>query len=295
MPRQQGLLLRGNRWFSNFKAPKEPNSALGKTHFREALGTSDYREACRKVAYERARATALFENTRRTLSAAEIPAAKTEKTVLVAIAEKDAYAMSVRYLSKLEHKCKTWMREEGRFLERHELEEMASNVKGDAIDLATGEEFRGKPLDGTLELQAFLKAENIECAPTSPAFQTLRPLFFEAHLEFLGRYQDTIEGNPIQERNPLFKGVHSQSVAVAANVKGTTVNDLLALRQREILALNFSQKTGDAAKNTARLMRERKASIARPRVHDSDFKNTRAFHLGPPIRERERVVAECLL
>lgn len=174
MPCQQGLLLRGNRWFSNFKVPKELTDALGKTHFREALGTSDYREACRKVAYERARATALFENTQRTLSANEIPAAKTEKTVLVAIAEKDAYAMSVRYLATLEHKCKKWMREEGRFLERHELEEMASNVKGDARDLVTGEEFPGKPLDGTLELQAFLKRENIECAPTSPSFQTLR-------------------------------------------------------------------------------------------------------------------------
>jgi hypothetical protein len=201
MPRQQGLLSRGTRWYSNFKIPLDLRAALGKTHIRETLGTSDYREACRKIAYERARVTALFENERRKIPAAKSPPTRTEKNVLTVISEKTAYEMSVRYLVSLEHKCKKWMREEGRFLEEHARAEMASNVRWDAHDLETGQEFRGEPLDGTSELRRFLEEENIECAVTSAAFQTLRPLFLEAHLEYLGRYQDVIEGRPIQERN----------------------------------------------------------------------------------------------
>ena len=224
MPRQQGLLSRGTRWYSNFKVPLDLQAALGKTHIRETLGTSDYREASRKVAYERARITALFENERRKIGATEPQKAKPEKTVLTAISDKDAYAMCVRFLAAREHACKKWMSEQGRFLERHELDEMASNVNHDACDVATGEEFRGKPLDGSFELQAFLKSENIECAPSSPAFQTLRPLFCEAHLEYLGRYQDVIEGKPAQERNPIFKGVHSHSAVPTPRANGSPLH-----------------------------------------------------------------------
>jgi len=240
MPRQQGLLSRGTRWYSNFKVPLDLNAALGKTHIRESLGTSDYREACRKIAYERARATALFENVRRKIPAAKAPPAKSEKTVLTAVAEREAYQMCVRYLVAHEHKCKKWMHDEGRFLEPHQRDEMAANVGWDAHHLAKGHEFRGKPLDGTFELEAFLKAENFECAVTSPAFQTLRPLFLEAHLEYLGRYQDVIERKEIQERNPSFKGIHPHSQRVEEMAKGPSVNDLLALRQKEIRELRLS-------------------------------------------------------
>lgn len=254
MPRQQGLLLRGNRWYSNFKVPLDLRAALGKTHIRDSLGTSDYREACRKVAYERARATSLFEDTTRKL--ARVDFSKPEKSVLTVISDADAYNMCKRYVASVERGCKNWWQTEGRFLEPHVREDMASNVRLDAHDLATGAEFRGEPLDGTDELLAFLKTENIECAVSSPAFQTLRPLFLEAHLEYLGRYQDVIRGNLPQERNPIFRGVHAQSSATEAPQKGPTVNDLLALREREIRTLRLSQKTADAAQNTARLMRE---------------------------------------
>ena len=44
MPRQQGLLQRGSRWYSNFKVPLDLCDAFGKTQIRESLGTSDYRE-----------------------------------------------------------------------------------------------------------------------------------------------------------------------------------------------------------------------------------------------------------
>jgi integrase len=256
MPRQQGLLPRGNRWYSNFKVPNDLQAALGKTHIRESLGTSDYREACRKVTYERARATALFEDARRRMARKSSPPAKDEKTTLTVISDQEAYRLCVRYLASFEHKCKKWMSEEGRFLESHQREEMASNVKWDAFDLETGQEFRGKPLDGTDELQAFLRAENIECAVSSPAFQTLRPLFLEAHLEYLGRYQDVLQGQPIKERNRVFKDVHAFSPEVAKAEKSPTVDELLSLRERVVKDFGLSQKTADAAHNTARLMRE---------------------------------------
>ncbi len=60
MPHQNGLLLRGARWYSTIKVPADLRAALGKQHVRKALGTSDYREACRifgdaeKVPAERA-------------------------------------------------------------------------------------------------------------------------------------------------------------------------------------------------------------------------------------------------
>ena len=96
MPRQQGLLPRGTRWYSNFKVPLDLQTALGKTHVRESLGTSDYREACRRITYERARVTAMFEHTRRKLPASETPQTKAVKTILAVISEKEAYGMAMR-------------------------------------------------------------------------------------------------------------------------------------------------------------------------------------------------------
>jgi|GEM_PF-4797531 len=67
MPRQQGLLQRGSRWYSNIKVPSDLSEALGKTHIRKSIGTPDYREACRKIAYEKARWVACFDAERRTM------------------------------------------------------------------------------------------------------------------------------------------------------------------------------------------------------------------------------------
>jgi integrase len=256
MSRQQGLLRRSTRWYSNFKVPLDLQAALGKTMIREALGTSDYREACRKVVFERARITALFDNERRKLVPLKAQPAKTEKQLLTVISEREAYHMAARYLATFEHKFGKWMQEEGRFLEPFEREEMRSNVQDDEYDLARGEEFRGVPLDGTHELQQFLKGENIECAVTSPAFQTLRPLFFRALMEYLGRSQDMLKGDTVKERDHLFKGVHFHSPAMVEEQKRATIDDLLALRQKTILAENLSQKTADASQLTARLLRE---------------------------------------
>lgn len=65
MPRQQGLLRRGGRYYCNIKVPKTLREALGKEHIREALKTSDYREACRRVVYENMRWKGFFEEEQR--------------------------------------------------------------------------------------------------------------------------------------------------------------------------------------------------------------------------------------
>ncbi len=98
MPRQQGLLLRGSRWFTNFKVPKELQAALGKEHIREALGTSDYREACRKVAYRHAHWTAVFENEKRKLVALQPHDAPKSKHLLTAVSDREAFEYATRYL-----------------------------------------------------------------------------------------------------------------------------------------------------------------------------------------------------
>ncbi|OYW74794.1 MAG: hypothetical protein B7Z37_16180 [Verrucomicrobia bacterium 12-59-8] len=256
MSRQQGLLPRGTRWYSNFKVPLDLQAALGKKMIRESLGTSDYREACRKVVYERARITAIFDNERRKLLVLKAPPAKSEKRLLTVISEREAYEMAARYLATFEHTFRKWMQAEGRFLESNELEEMRSNVQEDEYHLARGEQFQGQPLDGTHELQNYLKGQNIECPVTSPAFQTLRPLFFNAHLEYLGRAQDMLKGDDVKERNHQFKGVHFHSTAMVEEQKRATIDDLLALRQRTIKEFKLSQKTADASQLTARLLRE---------------------------------------
>jgi hypothetical protein len=187
MSRQQGLLRRGSRWHSTFKVPLDLQAALGKKIIRESLGTSDYKKACSRGVFERARVTAHFENERRKLVVLKAPKAREEKRLLTVISEREAWEMAARYLATFEHKFGKWMQEEGRFLEPHEREQMRTNVQEDEYDLARGEEYKGQPLDGTRELLRFLQSEGIECAVTSPAFKTLRPLFFNAHLEYLGR------------------------------------------------------------------------------------------------------------
>jgi hypothetical protein len=256
MSRQQGLLLRGNRWHSNFKVPRDLQAALGKTHVRESLGTSDYREACRKVAYERARMTAFFESERQKISAVTQPRGKAEKNILTAISKPAAFAMAVRYLVAREHVCEEWLEETGRHLGQYERAEMASNVSADADALATAYEHKGVPLDGTDELQAFLKEENIECAATSPAFKTLRPLIRDATIEHLRREEERLTGRQIEERNSLFKDFNSYSPVAAEAAKAPTLNDLLALRERFIAKAGFSAKTADSAKTAARVLRD---------------------------------------
>lgn len=256
MSRQQGLLRRGSRWHSNFKVPLDLQAALGKKLIRESLGTSDYKEACRRVVFERARVTALFDNERRKLVVLKAPKARDEKHLLTVISEREAYEMATRYLATFEHKFGEWMQEEGRFLGEHEREQMRSNVQDDEYDLARGEVFNGELLDGTHELQRFLKSENIECAATSPAFKTLRPVFLRALMEYYRRAQDMLKGETTKEHDPLFKGVHPYSQAAAEKPKGKTVNDLLELRKRIIKDEKLSQKSEDACKLACRLIRE---------------------------------------
>jgi len=256
MSRQQGLLRRGSRWHSNFKVPLDLQAALGKKLIREALGTSDYKEACRRVVFERARVTALFDNERRKLVVLKAPKARDEKHLLTVISEREAYEMANRYLATFEHKFGEWMQEEGRFLGEHEREQMRSNVQDDEYDLARGEVFNGELLDGTHELQRFLKSENIECAATSPAFKTLRPVFLRALMEYYRRAQDMLKGEITKEHDPLFKGVHPYSQAAAEKPKGKTVNDLLELRKRIIKDEKLSLKSEDACKLACRLIRE---------------------------------------
>jgi hypothetical protein len=69
MPKQQGLLRRGARFYTNIKVPKDLKAAMGREHIRESLGTSDYREACRRAVYQNMRWRTVFDDERRKLAA----------------------------------------------------------------------------------------------------------------------------------------------------------------------------------------------------------------------------------
>jgi integrase len=256
MPRQQGLLLRGIRWYSNLKVPKDLWEALGKTQFRDSLGTSDYREACRKIAYEKARLTALFDLTRKKMTSLSAVPAPTQKRQLTVLSKLEAHELACRYFVSQEGEFQRWMDNEGRQLDPQKLEDVRETIGWDAYSLATGQECCGQRVDGTNELQQFLKEEGIECAASSPAFQMLRPLIRDAELEHLGRSHDMVQGDAINERDPRFKGLHSHSQAAVEPVKGPTLDDLLALKQKALLVLGRSTKSVDAQILISRLLRE---------------------------------------
>lgn len=255
MPRQQGLLLRGSRWFSNFKVPKELQAALGKEHIREALGTSDHREACRKLSYRHAHWTAVFENEKRKLASLQPASPTKSKRLLTAVSDRDAFEYATRYLVSKEREFRDWMNREGRLLDEHEQQQIRVGIIEDSNALATGYEYRGKPLDGTLELQRFLEGEGLDCADSSPAFQKLRPLVMAAHLEHLGRSQDLLKGIPAKERDNLFRGVHAQS-PVLEKPTGMTLAELIRTKELSNVDLERSVKTVSAFKLPARLLVE---------------------------------------
>lgn len=253
---QQGLLRRGSRWYSNFKVPRPLWAALGKTHIRESLGTSDYREACKRVAYAKARWTAIFEREFKKLASLSPASVPKQTRQLTVISKREAYELACHYLAYKDGKFVNWMAEEGGNLAPDEMQEVRANIGWDEYTLANREKFPEYRLDGTDELQTFLKEKGIECVTSSPAFRELRPLIFDAELEHLGRSQDILQGKPARERDPRFKGVHSHSQAAVEPVKGPTVDDLLALKQKALRDLGRSAKSADAQLLISRLLRE---------------------------------------
>lgn len=253
MPRNQGLLLRGSRWYSNLKVPVDLREAFGKQHIRESLGTSDYREACRVISYEKARWMACFDSERKKLSRHSQTPARGETRLLTCVSQREAFEIATRYLVTQEGKMRDWMAKDGRFLDSDEREEVRSNIDYDASYFASTDY---EPIqDGTEELGEFLASEGILCPKTSPAFRALRPLIFEAHVESLKRSQDIVCRMPAREHNPLFRGVNLSSTP-PDSVEGFTVNDLIGNKEKANRDLKRSPKTAMAFQHGARLLRE---------------------------------------
>lgn len=255
MPRHQGLLRRGSRWYSNFKVPLDLRKAFGKEHIREALDTSDYREAVRRISYERARWTGIFDTERKKLASLQPILPTKANRLLTTVSDKEAFEYATRYFVTCERKFRNWMDNEGRLLDEQTQHEICINISADHDALASGYVFRGKPLDGTFELQRFLEAEGIECAETSPAFQKIRPLIMAAHIEHLGRSQDLLEGFSPKEQDLLFRGIHSHSPAKEKPI-GMTLAELIRTKERSNVDLKRSIKTLSAFKLPARFMLE---------------------------------------
>lgn len=255
MPRQQGLLQRGSRWYSNIKVPKDLQGAFGKEHIREALGTSDYREACRIISYEKARWMACFDSERKKLARLH-PSASPQSAprILTALSKREGFEIATRYLATRETGFREWMDNEGRFLPSGEMDEVRSNLGWDVHHFTGGSDFHPSP-DGADELKRFLGSEGIECAPSSPAFKLLLPMIRDAHLESLERSQDMVSGNPAKEHNPIFRGVNPLSVQTEA-APSPTVGDLIANKEKANKDLKRSPKTVIAFQHGARLLRE---------------------------------------
>ena len=88
-------------------------------------------------------------------------------------------------------------------LEQEELEEALDNLRIDEVVFTGGSEhYRGE--DGSSSLNAFLREQQIVCAPDSATYQKLRDLFRRAQLENTRRTMDRIEKGTIAVHDPLF-------------------------------------------------------------------------------------------
>lgn len=215
MPRQQGLLRRGSRYFTNFKVPKDLRQAMGKEHIRLALGTSDYREASQRIAYQRARWMATFEEKRRLLA----PAPAKAKRPLFTVSDADAFAFGCKNLIRREAVFRDWQEEKGRFLEPHELERVIENVGIEANALAGVGPYA--PDDGRWALKRFLEQEGIDCPADSPAFAKLLPMFRRSEAEHAHRRLEQLEGRPALPFDVAFRDIAAHTAPPAASEQFT--------------------------------------------------------------------------
>lgn len=227
MPKQQGLLRRGARFYSNIKVPLDLREVLGKEHIREALGTSDYKEACQKMPYERMRWQARFDEERRKLSRSG-----TAKRELKIITEREAYEMASRHLIHLEREFRKWYDGAGFNLSDEEREAALFNVSDEA-EVHSG----ASPGDDAFALRSYLESEGIHCEQKSAAFQVLRPLFRAVRHEHAMRKLDVLQGHPVVARDTHFQHVFAHSelptAPPSATVGELVTRYLKALQQAE--------------------------------------------------------------
>lgn len=252
MPRQQGLLRRGARFYSNFKVPKDLRESLQKEHIREALGTSDYREACRKLAFERMRWQAAFDEERRKLEASKREPKR--KRLLLTVTEREAYEMAARYLVKLERKFRGFWEREGLKMDDAEKQEIIAAVSADGEGYSGGS--KHYPADNAaVSVRQFLESEGIQCPPESAAFKTLRPLFRAVEAEHAARKMDTLSGQAVEARDVLFREVFANS-PLGDDRPNATVGELLARYIKTLRDAERSEATMRTYEMPCRVLRE---------------------------------------
>ena len=251
MPRHTHLLRRGSQYYVNVRVPKDLRGLLKKSHIRKSLGTSDSREAVQRVRIESVRIHDEFEQMR-----AKLRAANKEPRDVSAISEGDAYKIALRYFNALEKMSEDWWENEAPKLEKEQLDEAFYNLATDEVVFTGGSEhYRGE--DGSLSLNAFLREQQIVCAPDSAIYQKLRELFRRAELENTRRTMDRIEKGTIAVHDPLFRDVFAHT-ELTRNGAGTsaTIGDLLRRFARAQRSANRSAGTQMTYEIPARIMRE---------------------------------------
>ena len=175
---------------------------------------------------------------------------------VTAISEGEAYNIALRYFNSLEKMAEHWWENEAPKLEQEELEEALYSLRTDEVVFTGGSEhYRGE--DGSLSINAFLREQQIVCAPDSAIYQKLRELFRRAELENTRRTMDRIEKGTIAVRDPLFRDVFAHTeIRLNGAPSSATVGDLLrrfAKAQRDAKRSVGTQMTYEIP---ARILRE---------------------------------------
>ncbi len=223
MPKQQGILRRGSRYYANFKVPKDLRKVMGKEHIRETLGTSDHRDASREIAYRRAFWMAKFEEARRQLPTRKAPSPDT--VPLLKVSSQEAFTMACRHLIQKEQKFRDWFEVEGKHLEGHEKQRTVRSLLDGLTALLGGDP---KESDGTGTLESFLAQHDIACPVDSAAFQALKPLFLKAELEHTNRKLREFGFDPRIPHDVRFRDVFAHSPLPALKEAETTLSQLSA-------------------------------------------------------------------
>ena len=252
MPRIPHTIRRNGRYHFNFRIPTELRALYGKTTaIRESLGTSDYREARREAQFRVLQAEAEFDEKRKML---RVPAIEPKK--LVKISEQEAHRLVFQFLRESEKDSEKWWAQDGSKLEDKEREQVLENLQFDeaiysgGIRSGKGERTYAAD-DASSQLDAFLKAEVLECPKGSPAYDKLRALFHLAVIENIQRNMDRLAFRGAQVHQPLFREVFAHTAPPKSNI---TLGELVKRYKKEIE--NRSESTKKTYQTPMRLLCE---------------------------------------
>lgn len=227
MPGHTRLFRRNGTYYLRVKVPEKLRGILGKREIQESLRTRDYREAVKLVKPRSMRVDLEFDRARAKLARQN---GQTEKPPLQ-LSEADIFAIVCDCFIKEERRNESWMAVARDTLSGEQAEEIALNLRADAVPALPNEDALPSYCEAKQLLSEYLQeaAEHWQIDERSESYQKLIRLAQRAFAEANLRQADRIEKNGrFQRRDETFAHAtaHSNAPAVKA-VKQMTLGEFL--------------------------------------------------------------------